>query len=70
MSENPIDSGMMILGAVGAYLVWCAIQYSKTKVWSWAPWKTPVARLKPHVVNSIAPSNHNAALETITLIVP
>ena len=72
--ENPLEGAgigtLALLGSLG-YLLWCAIGYSKTKVWSWTPWKTPVSvsrRLAEHTV--VKQPGNNAWEQPITLIVP
>ena len=73
--ENPLEQGgigtLALLGSLG-YLLWCAIGYSKTKVWSWTPWKTPVSvsrRLAE--LNAVKPpSNNGWEQQVVTLIVP
>ena len=76
--DNPLAtvgiSSMLLLGGMG-YLLWCAFQYSKTKQWSWTPWKTvPVAR---RLAAKTADAEHEVRLpsnngweQPITLIVP
>ena len=73
--ENPLEQAgigtLALLGSVG-YLLWCAIVYSKTKTWSWTPWKTaPVSVSKKLAEHTVVkqPSN-NGWEQPITLIVP
>lgn len=80
-ASNPDGaSGMgtvLILSGL-AYVVWCAYRYSKTKIWSWTPWKTqPVARrlirpVQTGAVGSIVPvyPARNPQEESIQLIIP
>lgn len=72
MTQSNPDGGIGLLALVGAgaYLLWCAYHYSKTKVWSWTPWRTqPISRLRqlPRVVR---PASDNSQESIITLIVP
>jgi len=67
MTENPITSGTVVLGVLGAYLVWCAVQYAKTKIWSWRPWGVvPISRRitattqAPRVVASAYDNDHHS----------